>query len=201
MFRSKKTPHAEPALSSPDAIIDAGTIAVGPDDRAGPRNTASRVSLPRPMLGAPFPIDIPRRTPETIAPARSEAVVSSNRDKTMIIGNDVRLKGEVFACDKLVVDGDGDLQVSGCRHLQIGASGRFAGEADVSDADVAGLFEGNLVVRDRLTLRSSGRIKGSVRYGQIVIEAGGQLSGDVAAGTEATTTWLAGDEPKVAKAI
>ncbi len=49
----------------------------------------------------------------------------------------------------------------------------------IDNADVRGIFEGNLVVRKRLLIRAGGQVSGTVRYGQIEIEAGGQISGDM----------------------
>ena len=43
------------------------------------------------------------------------------------------------------------------------------------------MFEGNLVVRKRLLIRSGGQVSGTIRYGQIEIELGGVISGDVQA--------------------
>ena len=44
---------------------------------------------------------------------------------------------------------------------------------------IRGRFDGVLNVRRRLLIRASGRVTGTVRYGQIEIECGGQISGDV----------------------
>ncbi|MGH6980650.1 MAG: polymer-forming cytoskeletal protein, partial [Stellaceae bacterium] len=46
---------------------------------------------------------------------------------------------------------------------------------------VRGLFEGTLNVSGRLLVRSTGRVVGKVRYGQIEIEIGGQISGEIEA--------------------
>jgi cytoskeletal protein CcmA (bactofilin family) len=48
-------------------------------------------------------------------------------------------------------------------------------------AEIQGRFEGNLVVRKRLLIKASRRVSGTIRYGQIEIECGGQISGDVQA--------------------
>ncbi len=50
-----------------------------------------------------------------------------------------------------------------------------------------GRFEGTLTVRKRLVIRATGRVSGTIRYGQIEIECGGRISGDVQAN--------AGNEP------
>jgi cytoskeletal protein CcmA (bactofilin family) len=38
-----------------------------------------------------------------------------------------------------------------------------------------------LVVRKRLLIKATGRVSGTIRYGQIEIECGGQISGDIQA--------------------
>jgi cytoskeletal protein CcmA (bactofilin family) len=55
----------------------------------------------------------------------------------------------------------------------------FRGSAEIDTADVSGRFEGDLTVRSRLVIRSTGRIVGTVRYGQIEIERGGIISGEI----------------------
>ena len=45
---------------------------------------------------------------------------------------------------------------------------------------IVGRFDGNLVVTRCLILDEGGRILGSVRYGEIEIERGAKIAGDVA---------------------
>ena len=82
--------------------------------------------------------------------------------RSLVIGKDVRLKGEISACDKLILEGDAEIELTGCRQLQIGASGCFRGSADVAEADIGGHFEGDLVARERLTVRPNGRVRGKI---------------------------------------
>ncbi|MDO8889197.1 MAG: polymer-forming cytoskeletal protein, partial [Hydrogenophaga sp.] len=42
-----------------------------------------------------------------------------------------------------------------------------------------GVFDGNLTVRNKLVIYSTGKVTGRIRYGKVVIEEGGQLSGDI----------------------
>ncbi len=49
----------------------------------------------------------------------------------------------------------------------------------LDDAEIRGRFEGSLTVRKRILIRSTGIVVGTIRYGQIEIEPGGQISGDV----------------------
>ena len=60
------------------------------------------------------------------------------------------------------------------------ATGRFTeGRAEVEEADIGGLYEGDLTVHGRLLIRRTGRVTGTVRYGELEIERGGDLSGSV----------------------
>jgi cytoskeletal protein CcmA (bactofilin family) len=57
----------------------------------------------------------------------------------------------------------------------------FKGSASIDEAEIRGRFEGSLVVRKRLLIKASGRVSGTIRYGQIEVECGGQISGDIQA--------------------
>ena len=81
-------------------------------------------------------------------------------------------------------------------HLVIGEDGRLDGQGEVETADIAGSFDGTLVVRGRLLIRATGRVKGDIRFGELEIERGGQLAGDVDAhhrGPKLATVAAAGD--------
>lgn len=176
MFR-KGSPHGEgtepvTVVTSRPEPVEEETPAKAPARRA--------VAVPsRPLGNSGFPIDIGRRGDAPGGSGKADASSSAGRDKQLIVGKDVRLKGEVTSCDKLIVEGEVEIQLSGCRSLHIGPSGVFRGKAEVSEADVAGCFEGEIETKDRLAVRASGRISGKIRYGQITIDAGGQVAGEI----------------------
>jgi len=101
--------------------------------------------------------------------------------KQLVIGSDVCLTGgEISSCNHLIVDGFlEDTSLLDASHLDITKVGRFKGSAVVENAVIAGHFEGDLTVRQRLTLKDGGEISGSVRYGSIVIEPGGTIKGNM----------------------
>ncbi len=182
MFRSKKgsNPSSEPAAETTVTVE-----AAPPQPEVAKPEPRRNVPFPaaRPLPHTAFPLDISRRSSELAQIAGrggDTAPAAGSRDKSLVIGRDVDMRGEVSVCDRLIVDGSAHLTVSGARLLQIGAPGVFTGSADVAEADVAGRFDGDLTVRERLTIRASGQVRGRVRYGQIVVEAGGELTGDVA---------------------
>jgi len=131
---------------------------------------------PRTAVEASRAADTPRRVPEVmpVAQRRSEAEV-----RKLIVGREISLSGEINSCDKLVVEGSVEANLQNCREVDIAESGLFKGSASIDDCEVRGRFEGSLVVRKRLLIRASGRVSGTIRYGQLEIECGGQISGDI----------------------
>jgi cytoskeletal protein CcmA (bactofilin family) len=65
------------------------------------------------------------------------------------------------------------------RSIEIAETGVLNGTAQVETADVAGRFDGDLVVRNRLQIHATGRVSGNVRYGSIEIERGGTIAGQI----------------------
>lgn len=101
-----------------------------------------------------------------------------SEDNRLIVGRNIQLKGEIGACDTVVVEGRVEASMKS-RIIQTAESGVFIGEADVETAEISGLFEGKLTAHKRLVVHATGQVKGTVRYGSIVIEEGGRVSGDV----------------------
>ena len=118
-----------------------------------------------------------RRPGEHLAqPRRGDGEV-----RKLTVGREITLSGEITSCDKLIIEGSVEANLNNCRDVEIAESGLFKGSASIDEAEIQGRFEGNLVVRKRLLIKASGRVSGTIRYGQIEIECGGQISGDVQA--------------------
>lgn len=100
--------------------------------------------------------------------------------KLLIVGPDINLSGEITACDRLVVEGSVQVTLNRTRAIEIAETGRFTnGKAEVDEAEIAGVYEGSLTVRKRLLIRATGKVAGTVRYGELEIERGGRLAGTV----------------------
>ena len=131
--------------------------------------------------------ELPRRFVDVAgaAPRRAGAAPSSSRpepeqrqpDRRLIVGLGISLNGEIRSCDHLIVEGTVEAQLKDCRAIDLSGDGTFKGSAEVDDAVIAGRFEGDLMVRGRLVLRSSGVVSGTLRYGEIEIETGGKVIG------------------------
>lgn len=99
--------------------------------------------------------------------------------RVLTVGNDILLKGEIATCDRLVIEGRVEAKLSEVHTVEIAECGSFKGTAEVEDAEISGVFEGDLIVRNRLVIYSSGEVRGNISYGEIEIERGGRLTGQI----------------------
>lgn len=147
-----------------------------------------------------FKADIPRRVVDLPAgaPKRSLSGLDSGNGAEMrklIVGRDISLSGEIASCDMLVVEGTVEAKLRDGRTIEIAESGLFKGSVEIDEADIGGRFEGDITVRGTLKVRASGRITGTIRYGQLEVEQGGQLTGAIevlAAGAKITPVAASG---------
>ena len=84
---------------------------------------------------------------------------------TIIADSDIRLDGQL----------EGDLQCSG--KVVVGESGQVKGTVDCHNAEILGLIDGQLIVKQTLALRSSGRIKGDVKTQTLIVEPNARFNG------------------------
>ena len=137
--------------------------------------TPARPSLGGALGGNPAP---------AAAPQASEAPANESGSK-LIVGPNIKLKGvEITDCDTLVVEGRVEATMDS-RVIQIAEIGAFKGSAEIDIAEIRGEFDGELTVRQKLVIYATGKVSGKIRYGKIVIEEGGQLSGEIQVGTAA----------------
>ena len=101
------------------------------------------------------------------------------RVREVFLGPEIVLSGELKSCGTLVAEGIVDSSRIECRKFILGSTGSCKGEVQAESAVISGHFEGRLIVRSRLLIRSGGQVRGSVQYGQVEIEPGGELQGDM----------------------
>jgi cytoskeletal protein CcmA (bactofilin family) len=99
----------------------------------------------------------------------------------LIVGPNIKLKGvEIDDCDTLVVEGRVEATMVS-RAIQIAEHGAFNGKVDVDVAEIRGAFQGEMTARKKLVIHASGRVSGKIRYGKMLVQEGGELSGDIGA--------------------
>ena len=124
------------------------------------------------LATTPAPVE-----PTTNTLASRDPEPDRHSGKRLIVGEGIRLSGEISSCDRLVVEGEVEVTLNDTLALEIAASGHFTGGCEVEEADISGVYEGDLTVRQRLIVRGSGKLTGTVRYGQLELERGGQIAG------------------------
>ena len=130
-----------------------------------------------PATAARVPAIATAAAPEAVPEPRAEDGAGSK----LIVGPNIKLKGvEIEDCDTLVVEGRIEATMVS-RAIQIAERGSFAGKVDVDIAEVRGTFQGELTARKKLVIHASGRVAGKIRYGKMLVQEGGEMSGDVAA--------------------
>ena len=155
---------------------------------------------------APMPANAPQATPAIVptppksaaapapAPAPAEPVAAHSEDQPgskLIVGPNIKLKGvEIHDCDTLVVEGRVEATMVS-RAIQIAETGAFNGKVDVEVAEIRGHFQGEMTARKRLVVHASGRVSGKIRYGKMLIQEGGEMSGDIGTVNESMPMALA----------
>ena len=203
MFRRKEEGLFDGSIDANQAEIDGGheeqaVVATAPQTAASfsvnnsatpqagmqpqPRqNSAPTANSFRPNTAAPTATATPVKpavmpaSPAVASIAASLEKVKTNK-RVLTVGNDILLKGEIATCDRLVIDGAVDATLNDVHTVEISECGSFKGSAQIEDAEIRGLFEGDLTVRGRLVVYSTGKVRGKISYGEIEIERGGELT-------------------------
>ena len=110
----------------------------------------------------PRPADPP--TPSPVTQPQPGSRGNEADDRTLIIGPGVSVKGEITSCNRLIVQGTIEAKLTDCPNIII---------------KEGGVFKGNLIVSKRLLVQATGRVSGTITYGEIEIERGGKIAGEI----------------------
>ena len=128
-------------------------------------------------------LGVPSSTNMRPAMPPAAPVTEATGGSQLTVGPNIKLKGvEITDCDTLVVEGTVEATMNS-RVIKIAANGAFHGTAEIDIAEIHGRFDGSLTVREKLVIYGSGKVSGKIRYGKVVIEEGGELTGQIEAGT------------------
>ena len=96
----------------------------------------------------------------------------------VIIGNGVKIKGEISDADEIQIDGQGDITVE-TTNLLVGGTGDLKGNITTDNLDVWGKLEGDVKVNGTLTIQDQGTVTGNIEYNELQIKLGGKIKGDI----------------------
>lgn len=174
------TAPASGAVPATPVMPATPATAAVPAFRPAPAQAAMAASSRAPMapssvVPAAAPANEPMR-PAAAATPMSRPVAAK---RVLTVGPDIQMKGEITSCDRVVIEGMVDATMRDVHTVELAETGSLKGTAEVEDAEISGSFEGDLVVRGKLTIYASGRVRGNVTYGEIEIQRGGQISGNI----------------------
>jgi cytoskeletal protein CcmA (bactofilin family) len=185
---SQSSPASSPSSSSTPAYLSSAIPPQRQPERPMPAAPASSFRPSAPASSAPATSEMTRSrmpepkpaTPTPPSPASAFSMAAGKPGKRVLtVGNDILLKGEIATCDRLVIEGKVDATLNDVHTVEIAETGSFKGAAHIEDAEISGLFEGDLIVRNRLVIYATGKVRGKITYGEIEIERGGELTGEI----------------------
>ena len=109
-------------------------------------------------------------TNDVFRPAKGTAKV--------VIGNGVSITGEIKKADEVQIDGEADVTMK-TDNVVIGNTGICKGNIETHNADIWGVFDGDLKASGTLTIQEEGKATGTIEYQNMQIKLGGKLSGDI----------------------
>jgi cytoskeletal protein CcmA (bactofilin family) len=157
------------------ALFDRNPQKTSDVPNAAAATVANAAMAAYPATGANIPSVVETRRPS----AKPTSKPDETQGSQLIVGPNIKLKGAgITDCDTLIVEGHVDATMES-RMMQIAQHGAVSGTASIDVAEIYGGFTGNLTVRKCLTIHTTGRVTGKIRYGKLVIEEGGELDGDI----------------------
>ncbi len=96
-----------------------------------------------------------------------------------LIGDTMKIKGEITSRESLQLNGELEGQVQLDSRLTIGPKGKASANIKAKEVDIAGSVQGNIYASERIMLRKGANLVGDVRTAGIVIEDGAYFKGGV----------------------
>ena len=180
--------HAAPSAASASGTPATAGRETPPSHAAGqPPVSADEVTQ---NLSGVQPVRSANAPARASAAAPRESLISeSSIGARLLVGPDVKLKGaEILDCDTLVVEGRVEATMDS-RVIRIAENGAFVGKVSIDIAEIHGSFEGELTARSQLIIHSTGRVSGKIRYGKLVVDEGGEVSGDINTLSDNASPW------------
>jgi cytoskeletal protein CcmA (bactofilin family) len=109
-------------------------------------------------------------------PERKDKKMADNGEVT-IVGAGARLEGNVVSAGSLRIDGQVKGQINADGDVTLSPQSQVEADIRAQNVTVAGRFNGNIVVKDKMHLARGGRIDGNITSKTLVVEEGGVFHG------------------------
>lgn len=98
-------------------------------------------------------------------------------DELSLIATHLEIKGDLVGAGDLKVDGkiNGNVTLDG--NLFLSETAEIKGNITANNFETNGLIEGNIVVKEKLTIGSKSKIIGDIKTKILIIEEGAEING------------------------
>ena len=125
--------------------------------------------------------------------AKTETIVNVNSISRISAGTVI--KGEIFSPTDIRIDGSFEGRVHSKGRVVIGESAVIKGDVVCDSIDMWGKVDGNIFVKDTLSLKEGCVVNGNLHVRRLSVELGATFNGNCKTITEAEFNKLAGVEP------
>jgi len=134
---------------------------------------------PPPAAAAPTPPPVQSPAPPPVAAARAPEPPPRAR-VAATIGPSIAIKGDVTGEEDLIIEGriEGKILLKQ-NSVTIGRNGRVKANVYANSITVEGEVEGDLIGKDEVVIRQSGKVKGNVAAPRVVLDSGARFQGSI----------------------
>ena len=142
------------------------------------RNENEYAPPPAAAAPTPPPVQSPAPPPAAAAPRAPEQPQRARVAAT--IGPSIAIKGDVTGEEDLIVEGrvEGKILLK-ANSVTIGRNGRVKANVYANSITVEGEVEGDLIGKDEVVIRQSGKVKGNVAAPRVVLDSGARFQGSI----------------------
>ena len=94
-----------------------------------------------------------------------------------VVGQSVRIEGDLISEGDLQVEGTVTGRVNTTRNLTVGETARIQADIQAQNATVAGVVEGNIKVEDTLVIEETGKVLGNIYCRKLGVREGAYFGG------------------------
>ncbi len=118
--------------------------------------------------------------PKAATPAASKPAPASNSGQTTTIGSSIKLNGELNGDEDLLIQGQVEGNVYLKEHnLTIGEQGVIKANAFARTITVRGRLTGDLNGMEKVTITSTGKVRGNIVSPKVILEEGATFKGSI----------------------
>lgn len=118
--------------------------------------------------------------PTAYAPSQPRAAEPRRSTGQAVIGESIRIEGDVRGDEDLLIEGEIEGQISLENHsVTVGRSGRIKADIHGRNINVDGKVQGNLFADEQVIVRESGEVRGNITAPRVSLEDGSKFKGAI----------------------